>query len=349
MGYYIYMLASLAAMLTVIKLVFCELEGRTAQKKSMLSWYVKFSEPFKYMRTKSIIFMCVVCYSIASNLPIFTTEWFIEMLGFIAVGVICDGISQFLGYYYNKIRFKSKIKEALTMKSEISKAINEEAGELVQQSLPTYSSQEISSRYFDDDSHLAMITFDGGEYVSSFEHLPPITYVVEAKDDEAEKKLADYSVKVTKLTSEGKLPFKDERLDVVVNELSNYDKYDLYRVVKPGGYIVVNQMGSDNYKELINIFLPFKLHGRWDRESGCQTLSDIGLEIVDSVEEHGYIRFDTLASFVQFMKGITKGDVSQDRFMNFYSQVLKQIKEKNYFELTTHRFMVIARKKELTD
>ena len=101
------------------------------------------------------------------------------------------------------------------------------------------------------------------------------------------------------------------------------------------------------YKELINIFLPFKLHGRWDREASCQTLSDIGLEIIDSVEEHGYVRFDTLASFIQFMKGITKADITQDRFMNFYSHVLKQIKDKKYFELTTHRFMVVARKKEL--
>ncbi len=45
------------------------------------------------------------------------------------------------------------------------------------------------------------------------------------------------------------------------------------------------------------------------------------------------------------MKGITKADITQDRFMNFYSHVLKQIKDKKYFELTTHRFMVVARKR----
>lgn len=347
MEYYIYMLISLAVMLTAIKLIFCELEGRTAQKKSILSWYTKLNEPFKYTRTKSIIFVCVICYAIASVQAMFTTEWFVEMLGFIAVGVICDGISQYIGFYYNKIRFRKKINEALLMKSEIAKAMNETANALVQQSLPTYSSHEIAARYFNDDTHLATISFDGGEYVAAFEHLPPLTYVVEAQYEKAEEKLADRNVKVTKLTNEGKLPFKDERIDVIVNELSNYDKYDLYRVVKPGGYIIVNQMGSDNYKELINIFLPFKLHGRWDREASCQTLSDIGLEIIDSVEEHGYVRFDTLASFIQFMKGITKADITQDRFMNFYSHVLKQIKDKKYFELTTHRFMVVARKKEL--
>ena len=70
--------------------------------------------------------MCVICYAIASVQAMFTTEWFVEMLGFIAVGVICDGISQYIGFYYNKIRFRKKINEALLMKSEIAKAMNEQ-------------------------------------------------------------------------------------------------------------------------------------------------------------------------------------------------------------------------------
>ena len=74
MEYYIYMLVSLAVMLMGIKLVFCELEGRTAQKKGFLSWYIKYNEPFKYARTRSIILMCVVCYMIASIQPFFSVE-----------------------------------------------------------------------------------------------------------------------------------------------------------------------------------------------------------------------------------------------------------------------------------
>ncbi|WRK52124.1 hypothetical protein SD457_16805 [Coprobacillaceae bacterium CR2/5/TPMF4] len=286
---------------------------------------------------------------IASIQPFFSVEWFVEMIGFIAVGVICDALSQVVGYYYSKLRFRKRIKAAMEMKSEIAKAINEDGSTLVQQSIPTYSSKEVVARYLNDESHLAFISFDGGEYVNSFDYLPPITYAVEVQNEKAEKLLEERSIKVTKLTKEGKLPFKDERIDVLADELANYDKYDLYRVVKPGGYIIVNQLGSDNYKELTSIFLPFKLRGRWDLEAGKQTLSEIGLEIVDSFEEHGFIRFDTLASFVQFLKGITRVDVTQERFMNFYSQVLQQIKEKSYFELTTHRFLVVARKRTLEE
>lgn len=347
MDYYVDMLISLAIMLIGVKFIFCELEGKTAKKRGLISWYLKLTKPFKYVRTRSIIFMSVICYMVASAQYIFTMEWFVELVGFIAVGVIFDALSQFVGFYYNKVRFKKDIQQAFIARDEINKAMQVGGSDLVQQSLPTYSNQEIVSKYLNEQTHLAMISLDGGEYVSSFKHLPPITYVVEAQEEKAQEKLVDHNVKVTKLTNEGKLPFKDERLDVVVSELANYDKYDLYRVVKPGGYILVNQLGSDNYRELINIFLPFKLNSHWNLETGSRTLSEIGLEIVDGVEEHGYVRFNTLTSFIQFMKQITKADITQDRFMNFYGQVLKQIKEKSYFELTTHRFMIIARKKEL--
>ena len=57
MDYYIYTLSVLALMLITVKLVFCEIEGYTAKKRTFLSWYFKLNEPFKYVRTKSIILM----------------------------------------------------------------------------------------------------------------------------------------------------------------------------------------------------------------------------------------------------------------------------------------------------
>ena len=51
--------------------------------------------------------MCVICYAIASVQAMFTTEWFVEMLGFIAVGVICDGLASILDF----ITIKSVLEE----------------------------------------------------------------------------------------------------------------------------------------------------------------------------------------------------------------------------------------------
>ena len=93
------------------------------------------------------------------------------MIGFIAVAVICDGISQFVGFHYARIRFKKDISNAIVAKNEILKAINVTKDELVQQSKPTYSSQNVILKYVDDDTHLATISLDGGEFISSFDKL----------------------------------------------------------------------------------------------------------------------------------------------------------------------------------
>ena len=36
-----------------------------------------------------------------------------------------------------------------------------------------------------------------------------------------------------------------------------------------------------------------------------------------------------------------------EQFMNFYADVLKKIKKNQFYEITTHKFMVIARKNDM--
>ncbi|MEI3326824.1 MAG: hypothetical protein V8R64_10465 [Thomasclavelia sp.] len=59
------------------------------------------------MHGQEVLFSCVIfCYMIVSTQFIFSIEWLIELIGFVAVGVIFDGISQVVDdYYYNKIPF----------------------------------------------------------------------------------------------------------------------------------------------------------------------------------------------------------------------------------------------------
>ena len=56
------------------------------------------------------------------------------------------------------------------------------------------------------------------DFTSQFEKLPPITYSVELNPTKARETLEEKGVKVTTFTSQGKMPLKDEKLDVVVNE-----------------------------------------------------------------------------------------------------------------------------------
>ena len=255
MEYYIVLLVFYAITLIFLRLVFAEIEGRQARKMSNVRYFLRYHSKFVYRNQFSIIFVAFLCYMIVSVEKAFSTMWFLQLLGFIAVGVISDALSQIVYYYYINFRFKKDIVESEELKNEIEQAVLNQGEELMQQTIPSYEPHRIIEDYLNEENHLAVISVDGGNFTSQFEKLPPITYSVELNPTKARETLEEKGVKVTTFTSQGKMPFKDEKLDVVVNELSNYDKFEMYRILKPGGYLVVDQLGSDNYKEIINMFI----------------------------------------------------------------------------------------------
>lgn len=348
MDYYIGILGSFIVMLLIMKVLFAEVEGRQARKSSNIKYFMRFVDKYTYQKQSSIIFVTVLCYMMVSINEIFSTIWFLELLGFVAAGVVGNTLSQVLYHYYVHYRFKKDIQEAVDIKKEVDLAINEQGEQLMQQTIPNYDAHVITSSYLQDDKHIAIVSVDGGEFTSKYNYLPPITYAVDLNVSKAKEQLESRGVKVTSLTSQGKMPFKDEKIDVIINELSNYDKFEMYRVLKPNGYLIVDQIGSENYKEIINMFIPFRVKGQWNKEVCQQTLKDIGFDLINGFEDIGHIRFDSLSALLAFVKSISPERVEKyEQFINFYADALRKIKRKGFFELTTHRFLVIARKKNI--
>ncbi|MFV0393224.1 MAG: class I SAM-dependent methyltransferase [Coprobacillaceae bacterium] len=346
MNYYFYILIVWAVMLFFIKVGFSEVEGRMANKNYNIRWMLMFKQPFAYRRSHNIIFMSVLCYLVTSQQGMLSMGWLIELIGFIAVGVITDALAQVLSYYYVKLRFSKKINNAELLNVEIKSALTKDDTELIYHNDSSFKVEDVMQQYIQSDDHAAIISMDGGEFVEQVETLPAITYVVEALADKAKERLEDKGVKVTSYTNRNQLPFKDEKIDAVVNELTNYDKFEVYRVLNSGGYFIVDQMGSDNYKEIANMFIPFRMKGRWDKENCSNTLRDIGMNIVDSYEEEGYIRFKSLSAVLTFMRNFSPERVDNyEKYVNFYARILQDIKDKDFFDLTTHRFIVVAQKK----
>lgn len=346
MDYYFYILITWVLMLLIIRIIFSELEGRMARKNYNIRWMLTFKQPFSYQRSRNIFMMCVLCYIVSSDQIFLSTIWMFELVGFIAAGIVTDGIAQLLSYYYINIRFRKLIGNAQALRMEIQNALTKDDDTEIQYSDAPLSLEEIMQKYENEEDHMAIISMDGGQFVESIRKLPTITYVVESLVDKATKRLENKGVKVTTYAARNRLPFKDEKMDVVVNKLTNYDKFEAFRVLKPGGYLIVDQLGSDNYKEIASMFIPFKMRGRWDKENCSRTLHDIGMEVIDAYEEEGYMRFNSLSSVLTFMRDFSPERVENyDKYLNFYARIVEEIKEKQYFDLTTHRFIVVAQKK----
>ena len=106
MEYYIVLLVFYAITLIFLRLVFAEIEGRQARKMSNVRYFLRYHSKFVYRNQFSIIFVAFLCYMIVSVEKAFSTMWFLQLLGFIAVGVISDALSQIVYYYYINFRFK---------------------------------------------------------------------------------------------------------------------------------------------------------------------------------------------------------------------------------------------------
>ena len=94
MEYYIVLLVFYAITLIFLRLVFAEIEGRQARKMSNVRYFLRYHSKFVYRNQFSIIFVAFLCYMIVSVEKAFSTMWFLQLLGFIAVGVISDALSQ---------------------------------------------------------------------------------------------------------------------------------------------------------------------------------------------------------------------------------------------------------------
>ncbi|MEG0367590.1 MAG: hypothetical protein RR585_12190, partial [Coprobacillus sp.] len=257
-----------------------------------MNWFLSLDKPFSYHRVGYMFFICFICYLISSPEAMFTAAWFIYFLLFVALGIVSDAIVQYLVMVYAKKRCHAEIEEAHILENEQTMSFDNQYEESSKQ----YDEKEILKKYVEPTDHLSFMTVDEGNFVLDYQPLPEATFVVEPYGDidKTKAKLEELPVKVTRLTPSGQMPFKDGKIDIVMCENSNYDKLEIQRVLKNSGYFIVNQNGTANLKEFLQIYMPFGMKGSWDAYSCAQTLEDIGMRIIEKLEDYGTIRFHSV-------------------------------------------------------
>ncbi len=345
MGYYIFLVVTLTGILTFAEVLFGELEAKQMKKINNYGWFLQFNNTFNYKKTSSTLFLFALLYVATSTFQMGSIEWILGLLTYLAIGIISNVVSTYLGFIYRKKRFKTNIDEVNELQRTIVEELKIEDTTPGLESQSSYNNMEIINEYMQEDLHLSIVGIDGGKFADSFEQLPPITYVVDQEEYRAKQLLENKGVKVTGLTQTGKLPFKEERIDLLINEFAHCDKLELFRVLKPGGYVVVEQKGSRNFNEVLKAVMPVRMKGAWDMENCQNVLRDIGFEIQPGYEDYGTIRFLSLSSTIHFLN-VQTGNRFQDHrmFFNLYATIQQSIRNNGYFELSSHKFLVVARK-----
>lgn len=348
MIYLFIMLGLFVLLLLVTQIVLFELSYKRVKKSNNVLWYLSLDKPFNYTRTGYIAFICFICYLMSSDQEFLSINWIIYFVLFVAIGVISDAIVQYLTLKYAQLRCKKEITLAKDLKQEVLNLKDSSPVNDYEISNNEYDEKEILKNYIVPEDHLAFLSVDGGKFARSFSPLPKVTYDVEPYGDiEAIKaNLEDTNIKPTTLTQAGQMPFKDDKIDVVMNEYCNYDKYEIKRVLKPNGYCLINQNGTGNLKEIRDLIMPISLNGEWNVSSCSRSLEEIGLKVISHFENHGYIKFHSIQGMYTYFKQTSPDLCDINKYINIYIAALKSIKEGIPYTISKYNFLVIAKNED---
>ena len=193
----------------------------------------------------------------------------------------------------------------------------------------------------------------GGERLSSFAPLPANTYATESYPPNypiAVKRLSPFNVKVVATADNDvePLPFESDFFDLVINCHESYDPAEVLRVLKKGGRFITQQVGGQNCK-MLNEWLdvPNSLGmPDWNREHAVGGLSKIGFNVLKGDEDFPFQRFLDIGAVAYYAKIIKWQfpDFSVERCKNSLLKIAEQIKSFGYFEVKSHRFIIVAQK-----
>lgn len=342
----LFLLGEFVILLLILQIIFFELNYKKIKKSQNINWYLSLDKSFNYTRTGYMAFICFICYILTTDETFLSVNWLIYFVIFLACGIIADAIVQYLTLKYGQLRCKREINEAKGLLNEVLNLKDSTYDiEDYNESEKVFDEENELKNYLVPEDHLAFLSIDQGAFASRFSPLPSVVYDVEPYGDieVVKERLKETPIKPTTLTQAQQMPFKDDKIDVVMNQLCNYDKDEIKRVLKPNGYFVLHQNGTGNYKELVDMYMPFRIKGEWNVETCSASLESIGFKIIKKLENYGSIQFRSIAGIYTYFKKVSPDLCDVEKYKNFYMAALKQIRENQVFRLSTYSFLVVAK------
>lgn len=192
----------------------------------------------------------------------------------------------------------------------------------------------------------------GGEFLSKLAPLPENTFATENYPPNilaAEKNLALYKVKVISGYEDSHLPFDDNFFDLVINRHEYFDANEVFRILKPGGTFITQQVKSDCDKEILEITgietdeTELK---RWNVQSSVDELVNAGFEVSEKQSSDGFTIFYDTGAVISYIKVINwlVPDFDPEKYSASIVKIQNIISETGNFKSRLNRFLIISQK-----
>ncbi|WP_145804558.1 class I SAM-dependent methyltransferase [Kribbella amoyensis] len=217
---------------------------------------------------------------------------------------------------------------------------------------PSWSYPEVAAAALGPDVRLLDIDTGGGELLASFAPLPKATIATEGYAPNvpiARDRLGPLGVEVREHPAGEELPVEDGGVDVVLNRHGRLDVPDLARVLRSGGLLVTQQVGSGNDAELNEILgaPPPIPPGSFTGEGAVRALADAGFEILEAAEEFPEFVLHDIGAVVFQLRAIPWQipDFDLDRYDTALRRLDHTLRTEGPLVVHDRRYLVRARRR----
>ena len=227
-------------------------------------------------------------------------------------------------------------------------------GRCVEEALPWEYGQVIGE-YLQPEMRLLDVDTGGGEFLLSLAHPHENTAATENYPPNVQlcrETLLPLGIDFRQADGRGELPFPDGSFHMVIDRHGDFNPSEIYRVLKPGGLFITQQVGAENDRELVELLcgkqeLPFP------EQYGAQAAGafrQAGFAIVRQEEAFRPIRFYDVGALVWFARIISWEfpDFSVDTHLENLRKAQSLVEKDGCVEGCIHRFLLVARKRDDT-
>jgi SAM-dependent methyltransferase len=224
---------------------------------------------------------------------------------------------------------------------------------------PPWDYHGIVLRFLKTSGSLLDLGTGGGELLGSLQPLPKVTVATEGYAPNtavALSNLRPFGADIVQNFCDdngrgpqrGALPFRNSAFELVIDRNESYMAEEVFRVLKPGGRFVTQQVGEGNDMELRRVF--GTLHGGqgWTLDRATDDVSKAGLVVEEQGRCSTKSRFLDVGALVYFMRAMPWEfpGFSAHKFDRELREVDAEIRSRGRFDVTTTRFYLVARKPE---
>jgi SAM-dependent methyltransferase len=208
---------------------------------------------------------------------------------------------------------------------------------------PSWSYPELARPLVRRAGSLLDLDTGGGEMLAELAPLPPHTVAVESWTPNtavARDRLTPFGVSVVT-----ELPGGEREFDVVLSRHGRLPVADIARLLRPGGTLLSQQVGSDDLADLNAALGAPPPHPQpWNAEVAVAALQAAGLQVTDVREERPVFAFHDVGAIVYQLRAVPwqVRDFTPERYDRELRRLDAVIRTQGAFTATAHRFLVSA-------